>query len=104
MPLLSIIVPTYNEAFNMPLLAVMLARHVGPACGQEYEVLVVDDTSPDGTAAVVQRLACQMPQLRLRLLQRPGKLGLGSAYREGLSEARGELVLLMDADLSHHPK
>ncbi|KAG1655814.1 hypothetical protein FOA52_008377 [Chlamydomonas sp. UWO 241] len=102
MPALSVIVPTYNEALNLPILAWLLHEHLHGLV--DYEVVVVDDASPDGTADVAMRLAASMPQLRLRLVSRPGKLGLGSAYARGLAECKGGLVLLMDADLSHHPK
>jgi len=69
-----------------------------------YEILVIDDNSPDGTQEVVKQLQEVYGGDRIRLLTRPGKLGLGSAYRYGLKEARGSLIVLMDADLSHHPK
>uniref|UniRef100_A0A6U2JBC8 Dolichol-phosphate mannosyltransferase subunit 1 n=1 Tax=Chlamydomonas euryale TaxID=1486919 RepID=A0A6U2JBC8_9CHLO len=104
-PALSIIVPTYNEAANLPLLAWLLNRHLStPPATVDFELVVVDDSSPDGTAAVAEHLAAALPQLLLKVVSRPGKLGLGSAYIEGLKAARGQLVLLMDADLSHHPK
>ena len=94
-----VIVPTYNERENIePLLDRLLAL----PCG--LEVLVVDDHSPDGTAALVE--ARQAKEPRLHLLRRPGKLGLGSAYRDGFRYAleRGaEYVFEMDADFSHDP-
>src|SRR5690242_13010769 len=71
-----VIVPTYNEALNIErLLAEILAQ------GPQFDVLVVDDNSPDGTGDLVAKVADQTP--RVCLLRRPGKLGLGSAYIAG---------------------
>ncbi len=94
-----VIVPTFNERENIdPLLERLLALPYG------LEVLVVDDGSPDGTAACVQEW--QARDGRVHLLQRPGKLGLGSAYREGFRYALShgaEYIFEMDADFSHDP-
>src|SRR5437773_12212182 len=92
-----IIVPTYNESENInTLLDRLLALPFG------LEVLVVDDSSPDGTGELV--LARQQADPRIHLIRRPGKLGLGSAYvagfRYGLA-AGAQLVFEMDADFSH---
>jgi dolichol-phosphate mannosyltransferase len=102
-PALSIIVPTYNEAANVPLLLWLIDEACGSA-SIDYEVVVVDDASPDGTQDAVRRMAALLAPGRVRLRTRPGKLGLGTAYGAGLSAARAPWVLLMDADLSHHPK
>ncbi|KAF8073091.1 dpm1 [Scenedesmus sp. PABB004] len=99
----SIIVPTYNEAANVPILLWLIAEACGGA-GVDWEVVVVDDASPDGTADAVAATAALLPPGRVRLRSRPGKLGLGSAYGHGLCAASGDWVVLMDADLSHHPK
>ncbi len=93
-PNVSIIVPTYNERENLPLLACLVERHLRPA-GVSYELIVVDDSSPDGTAAAMDQLAQAWPDLPVRVLSRPGKLGLGTAYLHGLGAARAELVCLM---------
>jgi dolichol-phosphate mannosyltransferase len=94
-----IIVPTFNERENIdPLLERLLALPFG------LEVLVVDDGSPDGTADLVK--AWQQKSPRVHLIQRPGKMGLGSAYREGFRFALGhgaEYIFEMDADFSHDP-
>jgi dolichol-phosphate mannosyltransferase len=94
-----VIVPTYNERENIDaLLERLLALPYG------LDVLVVDDGSPDGTAASVQ--AWKARDARVHLLERPGKLGLGSAYRDGFRYALAngaELVFEMDADFSHDP-
>ncbi len=71
-----VIVPTYNEAENILLLAPKIL-----AAGAMVHVLVVDDNSPDGTGALADRLAGQ--EARIHVLHRTGKLGLGSAYRSG---------------------
>ncbi len=93
------ILPTYNEAESiLAIIARILEVH--PA----LHVLVVDDASPDGTAALVERLAATEP--RVHLLARPGKLGLGSAYRAGFAWARTrdhDACLEIDADFSHDP-
>jgi dolichol-phosphate mannosyltransferase len=98
MPLISIVVPTYNEAQTVPVLARRLSTAL---TGQEWELVVVDDGSPDGTADVASGLA---PEVPVRVVRRPGKLGLASAVMDGWAEARGEILVVMDADLSHPPE
>ncbi len=94
-----VIVPTYNERDNIdPLIEKVLSLPHG------LDILVVDDGSPDGTAQAVQ--AWQQRSSRVHLLQRPGKMGLGSAYRDGFRFALAngaEYVFEMDADFSHDP-
>lgn len=94
-----VVLPTYNEALNLePLLRAVLAL------GGAYNVLVVDDSSPDGTAEIAMALAAAEP--RIRVVRRPGKQGLGTAYVDGLQRALGlgaDVVLQMDADFSHDP-
>jgi len=63
---------------------------------------VVDDASPDGTVEVAKAL--RKAYGHLTIVSRPGKLGLGTAYAAGLAKAKGDRIILMDADLSHHPK
>jgi dolichol-phosphate mannosyltransferase len=70
----------------------------------DYEIIIVDDGSPDRTQDVVKSLQKAFSSDTIKLRPRPGKQGLGSAYRHGLSFATGDFVILMDADLSHHPK
>jgi dolichol-phosphate mannosyltransferase len=111
-PTYSIIVPTYNERENIPILAALLSEALespaekgGASLSQnDWELVVVDDASPDGTASLVRRLQHCFPPGQIVLAERPAKLGLGSAYRYGLQHARGSWVALMDADLSHHPR
>jgi dolichol-phosphate mannosyltransferase len=94
-----VIIPTYNERENIDeLLRRLLALPHG------LEVLIVDDRSPDGTAAAVREWMARDP--RVHLLERAGKLGLGSAYRDGFRYALdhgAEYIFEMDADFSHDP-
>ncbi|CAL6280169.1 unnamed protein product [Bathycoccus prasinos] len=113
----SIIVPTYNEELNIAMLLALIVeameegtkrkegRKISPSSSPSYEVIVVDDNSQDQTQQTIQKLQ-KIEKYRdiLRLKPRKGKLGLGSAYIHGLQFARGEFVILMDADLSHNPK
>lgn len=94
---LSIVVPTYNERENLPALVEAIGRHAP----EPYEIVVVDDASPDGTGDLARELALEHP---LRLISRPGRGGLGSAYRTGFSVADGDAIAQMDADLSHDPR
>lgn len=103
MAVYSVILPTYNERENLPLIVYMLYETF-TLNGLNFEIVVVDDNSPDGTAEEFKKLQKIFDANRLRLLERPGKLGLGSAYVDGLKETRGEFIILMDADFSHHPK
>ena len=97
MRLVSIVVPTYNERQNLPRLVAAIAENVP----WPYEIVVVDDSSPDGTADLAHDLAKTYP---LRVFSRPAKSGLGSAYREGFAKAEGDVIFEMDADLSHDPR
>ncbi len=94
-----VIIPTYNERENIgPLLEQLMALPYG------LDVLVVDDASPDGTAALVEERMRGEP--RIHILKRPGKMGLGSAYRDGFRyalEQGAEYIFEMDADFSHDP-
>lgn len=96
--LVSIVVPTYNEALSIPELASRLGSALA---GRRWELIVVDDGSPDGTADVAVGLA---PGLPVRVVRRAGKLGLASAVVEGFGAARGGILVVMDADLSHPPE
>ncbi len=95
-PELAIIIPTYNEAANIPIL---IARLESTLRGINWEVLVVDDDSPDGTAAIVRSLGQQ--DARVRVVQRIGRRGLSSACIEGMLATTAPYVAVMDADLQH---
>ena len=123
---LGIVLPTYNEASNLPRLIENLeglfypelqvcpTRTPGPPKidsiiqeeePPELQIFVVDDNSPDGTSSVAQRLASQYGNISV--ITRPGKEGLGSALRDGMRAALAEgcdYVLTMDTDFSHNPE
>ena len=98
---LMVVVPTYNEADNLStLVGELLALDLSG-----LEVLVVDDNSPDGTGQIADDLAHRHPQ-RVHVLHRPGKEGLGTAYRAGFRYALdqgADYIVQMDADFSHSP-
>jgi dolichol-phosphate mannosyltransferase len=96
----SIVVPTYNERDNVRPLCDGIRTALASAW--DYEVIIVDDNSPDGTADTVREMASE--DARIRLLQRPGKLGLGTAVADGFALAGGDYWIMMDADLSHRPE
>ena len=98
----SVILPTYNERQNLPLIIALLT-HTFTTHSLVYEIIVVDDNSPDGTAVIAEQLRGIYGDEHVKLLKRAGKLGLGSAYRDGLKHVTGNWVILMDADFSHHP-
>lgn len=100
--LYSIILPTYNERENLPIIFYLIHRTFSTIPDCDYEVVVVDDSSPDNTLAVAEAL--QKSFGHITIVSRSGKLGLGTAYIAGLAKAKGGRIILMDADLSHHPK
>lgn len=102
MPVTMVVVPTYNERENLPLL--VEALWALPAAN--LQVLVVDDRSPDGTGQLADDLAAQYPG-RVHVLHRAEKSGLGPAYRAGFRRALAlgaDYVVQMDCDFSHDPK
>ncbi|MBI2061476.1 MAG: DegT/DnrJ/EryC1/StrS family aminotransferase [Nitrospirae bacterium] len=96
--LLSVILPTFNEAENIA----PLIRAILDASGAGVEVIVVDDSSPDGTADVVRREFGA--DGRVRLIIRETDRGLAKSIRRGLEEARGHHLLVMDTDFNHDPR
>ena len=97
-----VIIPTYNELENITdLIPDILNRHKN----LDLDILVVDDNSPDGTGNYIEDLS--KSESRVKLIRRPGKLGLGSAYIEGFKYALKnsyDYIFEMDADYSHSPK
>ena len=96
-----VVIPTYNEASNLP----ELSEHLFSLGIDGLNVLLVDDNSPDGTADLAESLS-QRYGGRIKILRRPGKMGLGTAYVAGFAKALEEgaqYVIEMDADLSHSP-
>ncbi|KYK56369.1 putative dolichyl-phosphate beta-D-mannosyltransferase [Drechmeria coniospora] len=98
----SVILPTYNERRNLPIITWLLNRTFTES-KLDWELIVVDDGSPDGTQEVARQLVKAF-EPHVMLKPRAGKLGLGTAYVHGLQFATGNFVIIMDADLSHHPK
>ena len=95
---LSVVLPTYNERDNVaPIVAELLPLQ--RLC--DLEILFVDDDSADGTAEVVRELAHRHPPVRL--IRRVGRAGLSSAIKEGILDATGDLVVVMDCDGQHEP-
>ncbi|MEI9913725.1 MAG: polyprenol monophosphomannose synthase [Candidatus Saccharibacteria bacterium] len=105
---LGIAIPTYNEAGNITSLIEGLHKHLSKNKDVSTLVLIIDDSSPDGTADIVRRLAKQMStkNFKIELLSRKVKDGLGKAYIAGfnkLLQKNVDYILQMDADLSHNP-
>lgn len=96
MPELAVIIPTLNEAANVPALLERLEKVLA---GIDWEVIFVDDDSPDGTADLVRRISHEKP--RVRVLQRIGRRGLSSACMEGMMASAAPYTAVMDADLQH---
>ncbi len=96
-----VIIPTYNEKENIEKIIRAVVNQQKP-----FDVLVIDDNSPDGTASIVKRLIAAGLKERLFLIERAGKLGLGTAYITGFEwalEQNYEYIFEMDADFSHNP-
>jgi len=103
-PRVSVIIPTYNERENIRVLIPRLVRVLEDA-GLDYEIIVVDDDSPDGTCDEVERISQELRGGdRIRCIRRRGERGLASAVVEGFRRARGEIAVVMDADLQHPPE
>jgi dolichol-phosphate mannosyltransferase len=94
---ISVVVPTYNERENVHELVDRLE-----ATGLNLQIIIVDDNSPDNTAAEVRKLAVEHGNITL--IERPGKLGLASAVSQGIEKSSGTYVAVMDADLQHPPE
>lgn len=96
--MISIILPTYNEAQNIT----SLINHLdGVLASMPHEIIIVDDDSPDGTWKTAEALAHVHPTVRV--LRRKGKWGLSSAVIDGFEIAKGEILVVMDADGQHDP-
>ncbi len=99
MPRTIVVLPTYDEAENLPLIVPEILDQA-----PELEVLVIDDDSPDGTGKIADALAAESP--RVHVLHREIKQGLGAAYRAGIARALelgADRIVQMDADFSHPP-
>jgi dolichol-phosphate mannosyltransferase len=100
-----VFLPTYNEAENLEAIVRATTAELEHAVPGDWRLLVVDDASPDGTGAIADRLAEELPGVEV--LHREGKEGLGAAYLAGFKHALkrdAERVIVMDADFSHDPR
>lgn len=95
-PTLAVVIPTYNEIDNVPIIVERLEAVLGDI---DWELIFVDDDSPDGTAQRIRSIACRNPHVRV--LQRVGRRGLSSACIEGMLATSAPYVAVMDADLQH---
>ena len=94
----SIILPTYNEALNISLMISEISDNMK---GNNYEIIVVDDNSPDGTSQVVEQAISHYPQVKL--FKRMSNRGLVPSISEGINQAEGDICVWMDADLTMSP-
>ena len=98
--MISIVLPTYCEAASIEEVLRRASVALQKA-GEPYELIVVDDSSPDGTAELAEALSGELP---VRVVRRPGRSGLAKAVVEGWKAARGDVLGVMDADLQHPPE
>ena len=96
----SILLPTYNERENLPIIVWLIIKYLDGKV--PFEVIIIDDGSPDGTLEVAKDLQRIYGSDKIVLAPREKKLGLGTAYIHGIKHASGNFVIIMDADLSHH--
>ena len=101
-PKLSLIVPTYNEARNVERVVALLTGILERALGDRYELVIVDDDSPDETWRVAGELLADYPQLRV--MRRQSERGLSTAVIRGWQASRGEVLGVIDGDLQHPPE
>ncbi|KAK6622401.1 dolichol-P-mannose synthesis [Polyplax serrata] len=99
----SILLPTYNERENLPIIIWLIVKYMDEG-KYDYEIIVIDDGSPDGTLEVAKQLQQIFGTDKIVLRPREKKLGLGTAYVHGMKHSTGDFIVIMDADLSHHPK
>ncbi|KAI7826352.1 dolichol-phosphate mannosyltransferase [Kickxella alabastrina] len=99
----SVLLPTYNERDNLPII-IWLITKTFQEHNLDYEIIIIDDNSPDGTLEIAKQLQKVYGENHIVLRPRAGKLGLGTAYIHGIQNATGNFVIIMDADMSHHPK
>jgi dolichol-phosphate mannosyltransferase len=99
---LSVVIPTYGEAENIAPLVRRLTDLLGSKLGNSYELIVVDDDSPDRTWEIAAALTARYP--RLRVMRRQGERGLSTAVIRGWQAARGEVLAVIDGDLQHPPE
>ncbi|XP_044741388.1 dolichol-phosphate mannosyltransferase subunit 1 [Chrysoperla carnea] len=99
----TILLPTYNERENLPIIIWLIVKYMDES-NFDYEIIIIDDGSPDGTLEIAKKLQSLYGEQKILLRPREKKLGLGTAYIHGIKHATGNFIVIMDADLSHHPK
>lgn len=99
----SILLPTYNERENLPIIIWLIDQYLRKK-DYNFEIIIIDDGSPDGTLEVAKELQKIYGEDVILLRPREKKLGLGTAYVHGIKHASGNFIIIMDSDLSHHPK
>jgi dolichol-phosphate mannosyltransferase len=99
--MISIIIPTYNEAGNIAKLISVIRKEL---YGRKFEIIVVDDDSPDKTWKIVSNLIKKNNYSNVKLIRRINERGLSSAVLTGFKNSKGEIVGVIDADLSHPPE
>ena len=99
---LSLVIPTYNEGKNVQKIVKLLSQQLDAAIPEAYELIVVDDNSPDRTWEIAQEIIPEYPQLRV--MRRIEERGLSTAVIRGWQAARGEVLGVIDADLQHPPE
>ena len=99
--LLSVVIPVYNERET---LFELLRRVLDAPLEIDREIVLVDDASTDGTHELYPQLERQFPGANIRLFKQPVNRGKGAAIRAGFAEARGDLVIVQDADLEYNPQ
>ena len=102
LPELSLVIPTFNESQNIRELIDILVELLDRTIPEDYELIVVDDDSPDRTWEIADKLASSYPQLRV--IRRETERGLSTAVIRGWQAARGEILGVIDADLQHPPE